>query len=180
VPTRNQEKCILGCIEGLTQLRQRRSMRETGASASRPTGILKRLNAHQQIAKRFAISKSWTREDTGAGGYYTTVIRLGCSNSFGYVVAYRIEWPSESGGTSRHRWHRSEAPRVQASSDSAVWYATVDSGTMQPTATERKLGILEARGATDSRAFDLSTDGLSESLGRLQRHCDERREIRSP
>ena len=51
---------------------------------------------------------------------------------------------------------------------------------MQRTATEPKLGIMEARGATDSRAFDLSTDGLSEALGRLQRHCDERREIRSP
>jgi hypothetical protein len=32
--------------------------------------------AHQQTAERFAISKSWTREDTGAGGYYTTVIRM--------------------------------------------------------------------------------------------------------
>jgi hypothetical protein len=53
--------------------------------------------AHQQTAERFAISKSWTRKGTGAGGYETTVIRLGCSNSFGYVLAYRSEWPFESG-----------------------------------------------------------------------------------
>ena len=141
--------------------------------------------AHQETAKRYVISKSWTREDTGAGGgYYTTVIRLGCSNSFGYVLAYRSELPFASTGDTQVRVATAgsglQLTRLPANSDRAVWYATVDRSTMQRTATEPKLGIMEARGATDSRAFDLSTDGLSEALGRLQQHCDERREIRSP
>jgi hypothetical protein len=141
--------------------------------------------AHQETAERYVISKSWTREDTGAGGgYYTTVIRLGCSNSFGYVLAYRSELPFASTGDTQVRVATAgsglQLTRLPANSDSAVWYATVDRSTMQRAATEPKLGIMEARGSTDSRAFDLSTDGLSEALGRLQQHCDERREIRSP
>ena len=140
--------------------------------------------AHQETGERYVISKSWTREDTGAGGYYTTVIRLRCSNSFGYVLAYRSELPFASTGDTQVRVATAgnglQLTRLQANSDGAVWYTTVDSSTMQRTATEAKLGIMEARGATHSRAFDLSTDGLSEALGRLQRHCDERRAIRSP
>jgi hypothetical protein len=142
-----------------------------------------RWTAHHEITERFAVLKSWTREG-GNGAYYTTVMRLGCSNSVGYLLTYRSELPSEASDGIQVRLATAgdglRLTRLPAEADGVVWYAAIERDTMQRTAMGPKLAISEERGAADTRTFKLSTVGLSEALGRLQQHCDERSDIVVP
>jgi hypothetical protein len=142
-----------------------------------------RWSAHHEIAGRFAVLKSWTREGAN-GAYYTTVMRLGCSNPVGYLLTYRSELPSEASDGIQVRLATAgdglRLTRLPAKTDGTVWYATIERDTMQRAARKSNLAISEARGAADTRTFELSTAGLSEALHRLQQHCNERRNIAAP
>jgi hypothetical protein len=142
-----------------------------------------RWAAHPEIAERFAVSKSWTRQAVG-GGNYTTVIRLACANPSAYLLTYRSELLSEASDGPEVRLASGtkgvRLTRLPGQPEGAVWYASVDRNTMRRTAAEPKLEISEARGERDMRAFELSTLGLSEALNALQHHCDGRRDGDAP
>jgi hypothetical protein len=142
-----------------------------------------RWTAHREITERFVVLKSWTREGRN-GAYYTTVMRMGCSNSVGYLLTYRSELPSEASDGIQVRLATAgdglRLTRLPAETDGAVWYAAIERDTMQRTAMGRSLAISESRGAAETRTFELSTAGLSDALGRLRQHCDERGDVVVP
>jgi len=56
----------------------------------------------------------------------------------------------------------------------SIFYATVDRDVMQRVAAGSRLGVTELEGLNVSRTFELSTVGLSDALGLLQKRCDKR------
>jgi len=133
--------------------------------------------AHQIGGGRFAVSKSLRQSSADGSGYYTTMVRLVCLNSFTYVVSYRSELPMESSGNTRVRVAAAgniiQLARLPTNPDDVTWYGTIAREAMRRAATESKIKISEIIGPNDSRDFELSTDGLVTALGRLQQSCDE-------
>ena len=58
----------------------------------------------------------------------------------------------------------------------STFFITVDRETMQKVAAGARLGVTEIQGSIGSRTFDVSTAGLSDALGQLQKRCDMREE----
>jgi hypothetical protein len=132
--------------------------------------------AHQAGGGRFAISKSLRQSLTDGSGYYTTVIRLACLNSFTYVVSYRSELPVETGDSTPVRLAAAgnviQLAQLPARPDGVAWYGSVAREAMRRAATEPKIKVSEVIGPNQSRDFDLSTAGLSAALDRLQQYCN--------
>jgi hypothetical protein len=133
--------------------------------------------AHQAGGGRFVISKSFRQALADGSGYYTTMIRLACLNSFTYVVYYRNELPVQSSDSARVRVAAAgsviQLAQLPAKPDDVALYGTVVREAMGRAATEPKIKISEMIGPNQSRDFDLSTAGLSTALDRLQQYCNE-------
>jgi hypothetical protein len=136
--------------------------------------------AHQLSGGRFAITKSWTRNNAETHDYYTTVIRLACLNSFTYLVSYRSELPFESSGTKMRMAAAADVFEFKPNSDGVVWNAALPRDAMRRITTEPKIRISEVRGSNEFRESELSTAGLAQALDRLQQHCDESRGSERP
>jgi hypothetical protein len=144
-----------------------------------------RWTALQETPLIFSVSKAWTRAEAGGNDYRTTVIRLRCSSSSGFLLTYRSEAPLfEPSGRLQVRLtlggHDVPLARMFAQVDGTISYTAVARDVMQRTAAEPRLEIREARGVSEERPFSVSTAGLSEALGQLQKQCDKRREPATP
>jgi hypothetical protein len=134
--------------------------------------------AHQAGGGRFAVSKSLRQALADGSGYYTTMVRLACLNSFTYVISYRNELPVESGDGTRVRvaavGNDIQLTQVPAQPDGVAWYGTVAREAMRRAATGATIKISEVIGHDQSRDVELSTVGLSTALDRLQQYCNEK------
>jgi hypothetical protein len=129
----------------------------------------------------FSVAKSWTQPGEGGGDFRTGVIRLRCSAAASrYLLTYRNELPLfQSGERMRIRLEGGGdnlqlRPGLMDQTGSGIFFITVDRETMQKVAAASRLGVIEIQGWTLSRTFELSTAGLSDALGQLQKRCDKR------
>ena len=133
--------------------------------------------AHQAGSGRFAVSKSLRQGLADGSGYYTTMVRLACLNSFTYAVSYHSELPVESSDSARVSLAAAgnviQLTRLPTNPDDVTWYGTVAREAMRRAATESKIRISEIIGPNESRDFELSTAGLVTALDRLQQSCNE-------
>jgi hypothetical protein len=137
----------------------------------------------QETSVTYSIAKSWTQPGEGGGDFRTGVIRLRCSvTASKYLLTYRNELPLfqsgermriglESGGDTLQL-----RPGMMAETGSGMFFITVDRETMQKVAAGSRLSVTEIQGWAVSRTFELSTAGLSDALGQLQKRCDKREE----
>jgi hypothetical protein len=136
-----------------------------------------RWTAIQESPQILSIAKSWTRAGAGGSDHPTTLIRLRCGNTFGFLLFYRSELPLfDTNGRMHIRMSvGGDYPRFSALSAGrgAVMYAVVAREALQRAAAEPKLTVTESRG-DDERTFALSTAGMSDALAQLLKRCDER------
>jgi hypothetical protein len=142
-----------------------------------------RWTALQEAPQVVSVSKSWTRVGSGGSDYRTTVLRLRCFNTFGFVLLYRSEVPLFDANAVRLEVRMpagGDNPRfsvlwTELSPGGSVFFAAVAREALQRAAAEPKLMVVESRG-DDERTFALSTVGMSEALAQLQKRCDERKD----
>lgn len=127
----------------------------------------------------FSVAKSWTQPGTDRD-FLTAVIRLRCSATVSrYLLTLRNELP-----LFRSNWRMKvrlsggddslELRPMVGQAGASIFYATVDRDVMQRVAAGSRLGVTELEGLNVSRTFELSTVGLSDALGLLQKRCDKR------
>jgi hypothetical protein len=132
-----------------------------------------------------SVAKSWTQPTMDRGDFLTGVIQLRCSDAVSkYFLTVRNELPpfksnwgmkvKLSGGDNNLELQ----PIAGQIGPSVVFNATIDREAIQKVAAGSRLGVTEIEGSNVSRAFDLSTVGLSHALGQLQKRCDKREEAR--
>ena len=130
--------------------------------------------AHQTGGGRVAISKSLRQSLADGSGYYTTLVRLACLNSFNYVVSYHSELQVE---TTRVRLAAADTAiqltQLPARPNDIAWYGAVPREAMRRAAAEQKIKISEVISPNESRDVELSTAGLAVALDKLQQRCDE-------
>jgi hypothetical protein len=135
----------------------------------------------QETLAIYSVAKSWTQRGESGGDFRTDVIRLRCSAAASkYLLTYRSERPLFQNGRMRVRLdfggNNLELRPGVAETGSSILFITVDRETMQKLAAGSRLSVTEIQGWTVSRTFDLSTAGLSDALGQLQKRCDKREE----
>jgi hypothetical protein len=136
----------------------------------------------QEAPTIFSVVKSWTQPDANGREFHTSVIRLRCSvNASKYVLIHRTELPlSQTSWQMRFRLEGGgttvELQPMVGQGGASISYTTVDREAMQRVAAASRLGVTEIRVMNVLRAFDLSTAGLSDALGQLQKRCDKREE----
>jgi hypothetical protein len=133
--------------------------------------------AHQVAGGRFVISKSLRQALADGSGYYTSMVRLGCLNSFTYAISYRDELPVETSDNTRVRLAAAgnviQLAHLPERPDDVAWYGTVGREAMRRAATEPKIKISTVVGPKQSGDLELSTAGLLSALDRMQQYCNE-------